>query len=665
MYRPGLIGTGGCMARPLRTHQRMIDNLMRAIAAGETEVRDCLWAITPGGGKSLLPVISAARLIRAGVVDRVCWVVPRDSLRLQAEEAFADPGWREELGHGISIRAAENAPDLCRGLGGYVTTYQAIAAAPELHLAEFRRHRYLVAIDELHHLPAVNDMDPLSPASDETAWSRAIVPLLECARVRLLMSGTLERADGRAILWLPYRAQDRTAGKRKFRRIDFNSPGWAVVGYSRRQALAERAIIPVTFGAMDGEAEWRPRNRSSAPVPQGPVPISAEPDLARYALYTALRTEFADAMLREAFDACRAHRARRRLELGLPPGTNGRGLGKMLVVASDQEVARRYVERIASWMPRAEAGRSVRLAVSDARDAHECIAAFRLRHDPAVLVTVAMAYEGLDCPEVTHVTCLTHIRSRPWLEQMIARATRVDPAGGPYEQQAATVYHPDDILFRRFRHSIETEQGTRAALRSGKQRDLFDPDDEGDGERGWGLGIEPLHSEVTGLRFDTAAPGPDFGSVPRVEPRQAAAPGDAAEPGPPGEVPSSIERRLRQQVGQMVAGQVIEDEDNNAIPGGPVSYHAYNAVLKRALGGKSRSEMSLAELEAAVGWLERNRLGDHLDLIDDDQRYRWSSRRQRAMNRPPIAAGWVPPKAGPQALRPRAEKRQRRPAGTD
>jgi len=50
--------------------------------------------------------------------------VPRDSLRLQAEEAFADPAWRSALGHAVAVRAAENAPDLCRGLQGYVTTYQ-------------------------------------------------------------------------------------------------------------------------------------------------------------------------------------------------------------------------------------------------------------------------------------------------------------------------------------------------------------------------------------------------------------------------------------------------------------------------------------------------------------------------------------------------------------
>ena len=67
-------------------------------------------------------------------------------------------------------------------------------------------------------------------------------------------------------------------------------------------------------------------------------------------------------------------------------------------------------------------------------------------------------------------------------------------------------------------------------------------------------------------------------------------------------------------------------------------YHGYNAVLKRATGGKSRSEMTLAELEAAVSWLERNRLSEHLHLLDGDMRYAWSARQRsspfvRAMSR--------------------------------
>ena len=130
-------------------------------------------------------------------------MVPRDSLRLQAEEAFADPAWRAALGHSLSLRAADNTPDPSRGLAGYVTTYQAIAAAPDLHLREFRRHRTLLVVDEVHHLPALADTDPETASEaakagedQASAWSRAILPLLECATVRLLLSGTL-RTRGR------------------------------------------------------------------------------------------------------------------------------------------------------------------------------------------------------------------------------------------------------------------------------------------------------------------------------------------------------------------------------------------------------------------------------------------------------------------------------------
>lgn len=76
--------------------------------------------------------------------------------------------------------------------------------------------------------------------------------MLGCATYRLLLSGTLERADGRAVLWLPYRA----GLKARTRQVDLAAPGWAVVGYSRAQAVADRAVLPVTFGALDGEATW-------------------------------------------------------------------------------------------------------------------------------------------------------------------------------------------------------------------------------------------------------------------------------------------------------------------------------------------------------------------------------------------------------------------------
>lgn len=590
------------------------------MARGEAaEVTDILAAVTPGGGKSLLPVIAAAELIAAGRVERVLWVVPRDSLRLQAEEAFADPAWRRALGHGLSVRAADNEPDPCRGLAGYVTTYQAIAAAPALHLAEARAHATLLVVDEVHHLPLPGSAH-MEQAPDEDAeagaWSGAMLPLFRAASLRLFLSGTLERADGRRILGLPY--HPGSAGRAP--EIDLDAPGLAVIGYSRAQALAERAVLPVSFGALDGEASWLEGGKQAREAPRvGPHRLAGGMRVTtRPALFTALRTGFARDLLGEAFHATRRIRARRRAERGLRPGESALGLGKLLVVAPDQASARRYLETLQGWMPGPQAERDVRIATSSIQDAHAALAAFRLRPEPAVLVTVAMAYEGLDAPEVAVVAALTHIRSRPWLEQMLARATRVDPHAGAYADQQALVFHPDDPLFARFREELETEQGSASrprpkpavtAVRTEPLRWRDEPPP----------GITPLESNALGLRYAMLRPRPVG------EGRAAPHPRPAASVDAP---PSLTERVLRQRITAQVAAQAVEDEAAWRAPRGGNLAHRYNAVLKRVLG-KERAAMTLAELESALAWLERNRLSDHAHLLEGDARYAWSVRQRR------------------------------------
>jgi hypothetical protein len=229
-----------------------------------------------------------------------------------------------------------------------------------------------------------------------------------------------------------------------------------------------------------------------------------------------------------------------------------------------------------------------------------------------------MAYEGLDAPEVAVVAALTHIRSRAWLEQMIARATRIDPDAGPYEDQAAVVFHPDDVLFREFRERIEREQGTLARQKPPRQKRLPLGDDEA-GERG--RPIVPLSSNAVALRWDRLAPGPDWAEV-RPERLLLARQPDLLEP------PSRRERELRLRIGRMVAVQAVEDESMMRIARGAGAHHAFSAALKRVMG-RARAEMSLAELEATVAWLERNRIADHLQLLEGDGRFAWTARQRR------------------------------------
>ena len=93
---------------------------MQAIASGELD--GLLDILAPGGGWSLLSVTAAAALIAAGMINWVIWVMPRDSLRLQAEDAFVDPGWRAALGHALRLRFADNDHNPFRALTGYVIT---------------------------------------------------------------------------------------------------------------------------------------------------------------------------------------------------------------------------------------------------------------------------------------------------------------------------------------------------------------------------------------------------------------------------------------------------------------------------------------------------------------------------------------------------------------
>lgn len=344
-----------------------------------------------------------------------------------------------------------------------------------------------------------------------------------------------------------------------------------------------------------------------------------------------MRTGFAEALLREAFVAVRDLRARHRQERGLALGEGALGLGKLLVVAPDQENAKRYLALLRQWIPASQATVVAQVATSDTHGAHAALAAFRLRPEPSILVTVAMAYEGLDVPEVAVVAALTHIRSRPWLEQMVARATRVDPYAGPYETQRALVFHPDDPLFQRFRIRMETEQGTLARphmpVRNQTTLPFWVAEELGPAKDG----IIPLESNALALHFATLRPGPELALRRPEQEHQQSELLDA---------PSVIERRLRARLGELVAAQAVEDEAGRAgLRGGiagPGLYHRYNAVLKRVAGsGKSRAQMTLSELEAAIGWVERNRLSEHMHLLKDDPRYAWSARK-RGEWKPPI-----------------------------
>lgn len=419
-----------------RRHQAEFDDWCRRIATGDP-IKEILAFVTVGGGKGSLAVIAAARLIDCGFAQKVLHVVPRLSLQRQAAKVFKDEDKKKYLGHAMQIMESTNDLDPSRGTAGYTTTYNAIGEDPKLHFDEFRLSRYILVLDEIHHV------------SVGSKWHRALQPLVEMASLVVYMTGALERSDGKSIAFLPYvdRGNDREY-------IDLESTSTRkVIRYTRAKAFEDKAVIPIEFYRIGGDARWIDCNGDDRQIDS----LADSGTDAPAAIYTALNTDYARHLLMECYNHFLEHKDKH----------NSRA--KLLVVAPRIKLARRYL----GWLRDDFGARNVGLAVSgedggdgDGKSALENIERLKGKKTPVldILVTVAMAYEGMDVPEITHIACLTNIRATPWIDQMIGRATRVDyhkeplPAAPAWEAQCAHIWGPDDPLLTACIEQMRAEQ---------------------------------------------------------------------------------------------------------------------------------------------------------------------------------------------------------------
>jgi superfamily II DNA or RNA helicase len=448
----------------LRPPQAALQSLCLQILDG-LAVRQIIAAVAPGGGKSKLPVILASVLVPR-FADAVLWVVPRNSLKEQGEAEFLDP----RMPTPRRMRAAQgNEPDPTRGTDGYITTYQAIGSSPAAHLEFVRSRRVVVVCDEGHHV------------ADDATWGDDLRPIREAAALVVDMSGTLSRHDGRAIHGMEYDGD----------LVDLKDrPGVRVIRYSRGDALRDGNILPVELVTIDGAAEWISKEGIHRRVES----IRRSGESRADAVFTALRTEFAFQVIRATLDHWEGHRVEY-------------SAARVLVVAPDIETAETYRDFIART-------HHVEIATSDdGPAAARAIRDFK-RGGVSVLVTVGMAYEGLSVPEITHIACLTQIRSKEWLEQMQARGNRC--AEGKFQ---AWCFAPADKALLDAWDAIDREAltplGEEQGFGGGSESSLL-----AEGE-GFGLkpaSVQPLWSTAHGvesgeLDFRPAPVAPSVGEA--------------------------------------------------------------------------------------------------------------------------------------------------------
>ena len=496
----------------LRKHQQEMVEICGEILSGK-EIRTIIASVTPGGGKSALPVILAENLIPE-VATKICWVVPRNSLKYQGEAEFLEPGW----GTRKRIRAAGNQGKLSWGCDGYITTYQAIGQNPEVHALEFQEEKYILFLDEPHHI------------QDDGSWKKALAPLVESAVLVVFASGTLSRGDGQKIAFLEYLGDFVHLEDREHTRV---------IRYTRKDAIREGSVVPVQFQLLDGKAQWLDESGS---LRESDSLFTAGSDSAA-ALFTVLRTEYAFHLLEEAVNDWEITRKE------FPEA-------RLLVVAPDIKHAAMYLQHLRNRV-------HCRIATSqDTIQARQNIEDYKKDVFEA-LITVAMAYEGLSVKAITHVACLTNIRSVPWLEQCFARANRLCPG-----KTQGVIFAPADPKFRKAIRMIETEQLVPLADQEDQtQQDLFQPQEprEGGGEaKPW---IHPLASAVEGREFS----------------EQPAA--------PLGTAPSEQENILRANIRRIRESVLMSRR-----PGALLTTSRKMARIKRSVADKPIDEMNVHEL---------------------------------------------------------------------
>jgi len=510
----------------LRKHQRETVEVCREILEGKP-IRDIILSVTPGGGKSFVPVIIADNLIPA-IAEKICWVVPRNSLKYQGEGEFCDPRWNTDK----RIRAAENGEDLSRGLAGYVTTYQAVGMNPECHAKEFKKHKYILFLDECHHVAIGSE------------WHKALEPLVDNAVLVIYASGTMSRGDGQPIAFIHNKFGIASGFE--------NGLTHRFIKYSRRAAIADGAILPVQFNLVDGEAEWEEmdghRNTSA---------LSGEESAK--ALFTALRTEFADhlldAALKEYFEIVYNYRE-----------------AKLLVVAPNIEIAKTYFDYLA------RRGLPVRIATSDdTPQARKNIEDYK-RGVYSILITVAMAYEGLNVPQISVICCLSHIRSVPWLDQCFARANRIAPL-----KDRAIIYAPADWAFKKAVRMIEAEQLTPLNNPEGQQ-ELLPGNNE---EQGKGNGnakpwIIPLNSRAEHIPQDFIEDGP---APPELMPWFP---------------PSEAEKILRKNINGIITAFLDKQATGSKMAHSKILYRRMKLICNKPI-----AEMNCEELEKIWLWVRK------------------------------------------------------------
>lgn len=565
------LGKGGDYMK-LRSHQEEMKRLVQGVIRNDEDRKNITIDVTPGGGKSKCAMIAVHDLLRSGKADMAIILVPRANLAGQLESDFCDEGssffnpTRYQLEYVKGDPSGPIGSIRENGYKGLVMTYHTFADWFECILDLFKAMRLVIVYDECHFLAD----------ADKSGWSRACRAAMDVARYNILMSGTLYRQDNNKIPLVEYKTGPD--------QVDYPV---ADITYSLRSAIAEKSVIRMEFRTYGGKASYsydgELRDADIESPPSGEKGMSLNTFLCKEGV--------AEGMVDEAIDHWWGWR-------------NGAKRARIVVCAYSQKQAEDVAEHIES-----RHGLSVELAISKlGSKSGEAIKRFRDGHGQ-VLVTVGMAYIGLDVKDLTHMVFLRNIRFEGYLLQAFARCTRFDPKSkASWEEQWGFIFFPADPDSMKFIEWVRSEQRIGVESR----------DKNGGGGGGENKVFVPLEAELGAAGYSTIkmdAFGDEAERVRRVREKYPGASAIPTEllmsilressepsPGPKSTAATATKTKPPSQVKKekkLRVETLARKLDAAAMNIHPLWKKGWtNGRLKKRFG-KGRGEMSLPELDAA------------------------------------------------------------------
>ncbi len=164
--------------------------------------------VSPSGGKTIFSMKLAKEMINRDLIDRIIWVVPRDSIKMGFADDFKKAGeviaekqtviGKKYLAIGVKTHISKLG-----NMGnhhGVVLTYQTLAKSPttleQIELLS-KKHRLLFVFDEAHH-------GADGPDKAMNMWGKNMLDIQQMCHSIVAMTGTPVRSDSHKIPFLEY-----------------------------------------------------------------------------------------------------------------------------------------------------------------------------------------------------------------------------------------------------------------------------------------------------------------------------------------------------------------------------------------------------------------------------------------------------------------------------